>query len=114
MEGNCGEPSAEVRGRVQAESERQLARWRDLGFLCNAELPERVLRKELNMELDVKPFLAETMKRLRLSGRGFSRALRVARTIADLEGAERVAVPPVVESLSYREGEAFAGMGWRG
>ena len=59
------------------------------------------------MEADVRPFLTQTLKGLRLSGRGFSRVLRVARTIADLEGAEKIAVPHVAESLSYRKGEAL-------
>jgi magnesium chelatase family protein len=116
LDGECGESSEEVRRRVQTARETQQNRWRELGFHCNAELPERVLRKRLDMETDVKPFLAETVRRLRLSGRGFSRILRVSRTIADLDGAERIAVHHVAESLSYREGEAFGrgnGPGWR-
>lgn len=114
LEGNCGEPSAAVRERVCAARERQLNRWVGLGIHCNAELPERVLRRHLEMESDVRPFLAEAMRSLRLSGRGFSRVLRVARTIADLEGTEKVAVHHLAESLSYREGEAFGAGGWRG
>ncbi len=113
LDGSCGEPSAVVRERVCTARERQLERWREHGFHCNAELPERVLRKQLEMEPDVRPFLAEAMKSLRLSGRGFSRVLRVARTIADLEGAEKVAVQHLAESLSYREGEAFGVAGWK-
>lgn len=113
LEGNCGEPSATVRERVCAARERQLERWRGLGFHCNAELPERVLRKQLEMEPDVRPFLADAMRSLHLSGRGFSRVLRVARTVADLEGAERVAIHHLAESLSYREGEAFCAAEWK-
>jgi magnesium chelatase family protein len=101
------EASESVRARVQAARKRQQDRWRGLGYGCNAELPEKVLRRNLGMEADVKPFLAQTLKGLRLSGRGFSRVLRVARTIADLEGAEKIAVPHVAESLSYRKGEAL-------
>ncbi|MDR1884758.1 MAG: YifB family Mg chelatase-like AAA ATPase [Synergistaceae bacterium] len=116
LDGECGEPSAEIRRRVQSAREAQRERWREIGFQCNAELSERALRKRLDMDSDVKPFLAETVRRLKLSGRGFSRVLRVSRTIADLEGAERIAVHHVAESLSYREGEAFgrgSGPGWR-
>jgi magnesium chelatase family protein len=115
LEGECGEPSSSVRTRVKAARKTQRERWMELGFYCNAELPEKVLRKHLKMEPDVKPFLADTMKKIRLSGRGYSRILRVARTVADLDGAERIAVRHVAESLSYREGEAFGGTGcgWR-
>jgi magnesium chelatase family protein len=113
LEGDCGEPSSVVRNRVQAARERQQNRWRDLGYHCNAELPETVLRKRLAADADVKPFLAHTMKGLRLSGRGFSRVLRVARTVADLDGAEKISIPHVAEALSYREGEAFGSLGWR-
>lgn len=113
LEGNCGESSRDVRKRVREARERQQDRWKDLGFHCNAELPEKVLRKHLDMDADVRPFLADTMKTLRLSGRGFSRVLRVARTVADLDGADTISVHHVAESLSYREGEAFGNAGWR-
>jgi len=113
LEGSCGESSAEVRKRVCSARERQLARWSGHGVHSNAELPERMLRKNLDMEPDVRAFLTEAVRALRLSGRGFSRVLRVARTIADLEDSDSVAVHHLAESLSYREGEAFAAAGWR-
>ena len=84
-----------------------------MGYQCNAELPERVLRRNLNMEDDVGKFLADTMKRARLSGRGYSRLLKVARTVADLEGSERISVRHVAESLSYREELAFGNYGFK-
>ncbi|MDR3076005.1 MAG: YifB family Mg chelatase-like AAA ATPase [Synergistaceae bacterium] len=111
--GGGGEPSASVRSRVENARKIQQDRWRDMGYQCNAELPERVLRRNLRMEGDVGPFLAETMKRVRLSGRGYSRILRVARTVADLESAENIAVRHVAESLSYREESAFGSYGWK-
>lgn len=113
LEGDCGETSAAVRARVCAARERQLERWREYGYHSNAELPERMLRKHLEMEPDVRPFLTEAVRTLRLSGRGFSRVLRVGRTIADLEGSEKLGVHHLAESLSYREGEAFGAAGWR-
>ncbi|MDR1471811.1 MAG: YifB family Mg chelatase-like AAA ATPase [Synergistaceae bacterium] len=112
LDGDCGERSRDVQSRVRAARLMQRERWKDLGYHCNAELPERVLRRRLDMEQDVKSFLADTMKSLRMSGRGFSRVLRVARTVADLDGAEKISVPHVAESLSYREGCAFSGSGW--
>jgi magnesium chelatase family protein len=113
LDGESGESSETVRLRVQAARELQQERWREFGFHCNAELPEKILRKHVDMEPDVKPFLTQTMKGLRLSGRGFSRVLRVARTIADLEGVGSISVHHVAESLSYREGAAFGSSAWR-
>ena len=84
-----------------------------MGYQCNAELPERVLRRNLKMEDDVGTFLADTMKRVRLSGRGYSRILKVARTVADLEGSERIAVRHIAESMSYREELAFGNYGFK-
>jgi len=109
--GDGGESSATVRGRVETARKIQQERWRSMGYQCNAELPERVLRRNLNMEDDVRTFLADTMKRARLSGRGYSRTLKVARTVADLEGSESIAVRHVAESLSYREELAFGNYG---
>ena len=107
-----GESSAEVRQRVENARRRQIERWEKMGFQCNAELPERILRRHLEMDSDVKPFLTDTLKTLKLSGRGYSRVMRVARTIADLDEADRISVYHVAESLSYREGEAFGKVGW--
>lgn len=112
LEGSCGESSESVRNRVCRARKKQQERWSEAGFQCNAELPEKILRNHLDMSPDVKPFLTDTMKRLRLSGRGFSRVLRVARTIADLEESDAIFPHHVAESLSYREGEAFGNAGW--
>ena len=111
--GDCGENSVSVRQRVESARRIQQERWKSFGYHCNAELPEKILRRGLNMEDDVRPFLTETMKNLRMSGRGYSRILRVARTVADIEGSEKVGIQHVAESLSYREGSAFGGSGWK-
>ncbi|MDR1650335.1 MAG: YifB family Mg chelatase-like AAA ATPase [Synergistaceae bacterium] len=110
---NRAEPSETVRRRVEMARKVQQERWKEFGYHCNAELPEKVIRQTLNLDSDVRPFLAETMKRVRLSGRGYSRVLRVARTVADLEGTEKIGIHHVAESLSYREGAAFGGAGWK-
>jgi magnesium chelatase family protein len=111
--GSGGETSASVRARVEAARRTQQERWREMGYQCNAELPERVLRRNLKLEDDVGPFLADTMRRVRLSGRGYSRVLRVSRTVADLEGSDKIAIRHVAESLSYREDSAFGNYGWK-
>jgi len=110
MEGKCGESSAEVRQRVTAARNVQSKRWGRLGFECNSEIPERVLRRHIQIMPEVKNFILQALNRVRLSGRGLSRVLRVSRTIADLAGAERIETAHVAEALAYREGEALSWM----
>ena len=110
IEGKCGETSAEVRKRVAAARELQRKRWSQFGFQCNAEIPEKVLRRCVHIKPEVKAFILQALNKVRLSGRGLTRVLRVSRTIADLEGAERIDVQHVAEALGYREGEALAWM----
>ncbi|OUO94635.1 YifB family Mg chelatase-like AAA ATPase [Cloacibacillus sp. An23] len=105
-----GETSAEVRARVTAAREIQRARWKPFGFRYNAEIPEKFLRRNASMKPEVRAFILETLKRVKLSGRGLSRVLRVARTIADLEDAPQIEIRHVAEAAGYREGEATSWM----
>ena len=101
-----GETSAQVRARVAAAREIQRGRWKPFGFTYNSEIPEKLLRRNASMKPEVRAFILETLKRVKLSGRGLSRVLRVARTIADLDGAPRIEVRHVAEAAGYRGGEA--------
>ncbi len=106
VEEGGGEGSEAIAGRVKAAREIQRKRWAESGCTCNAELPERMVKKSLLLDPKVRPFLASMAGRLRLSGRGISRVLKVARTIADLAMSEKVEVPHVAEALAYRDGGA--------
>ncbi len=101
-----GEPSSLVRDRVLAARERQGARYRDAGWTCNAHLPGPVARREASLTPAGERLLGDAVERHALSGRGFDRVLKVARTLADLQGSERVGDEHMFEALSYRE--AFA------
>ena len=98
------ESSKVVRKRVCMARERQRKRWGKYGFHCNAELPERFIKRSLQLSRDVRSFLIQMSDRLRLSGRGISRVLKVSRTIADLAGSSEVEVSHVAEALAYRKG----------
>ena len=99
-----GEPSALVRDRVQAARERQRHRYASMGALCNAHLPGRPSAVEARLDTAAEDLLARAVDTLALTGRGFDRALKVARTVADLGGSPTVAAEHLAEALSYRTG----------
>jgi magnesium chelatase family protein len=97
-----GEPSVPIRERVEAARARQRRRYERLGIQSNGQLPGPLARREARLEGDAEELLAAAVESLSLSGRGFDRALKVARTVADLAGVERVSAEHLAEALSYR------------
>lgn len=92
-----GEPSAAVRERVIAARTRQLARG-----VVNARLSGEQLDQACRLDPASQQLLDQAVDRLRLSARGYHRILRVARTIADLAGSDRIATAHVLEAVGYR------------
>ncbi len=97
-----GESSSAVRDRVQVARGRQRARYASLGVSCNGQLPGPLARRQARLSASAEALLAKAVDSLALTGRGFDRALKVARTIADLAGAEQTGADHVAEALSYR------------
>ena len=95
-------PSFEVRALVAAARRRQLARLAGTGVLCNGDMDGRLTRRQVPLEANLAARLLGIRDRIPLSGRGHDRVLRVARTIADLEGRELLAERDLDEALSYR------------
>jgi magnesium chelatase family protein len=95
-----GDDSPTVRARVTRARERQGARGR--GARLNAEIGGRLLRRLCPLPPEAQRLLANAMTRLGLSARGHDRVIRVARTIADLGGADGIAVEHCAEALQYR------------
>ncbi len=96
-----GEPSAEIRERVIAARERQHARLG--GSKINAKMTPREVKETLALTTESKDFMKLIAARMSLSGRVFDRILKVARTIADLAGAEEVGKLHLSEAVQYRE-----------
>ena len=102
MAGPPGEASATVAARVHAARARQAARASSTGRFTNADLDGEQARTHARPDEDGARMLASAMDRFGLTGRGHDRVLRVARTLADLEGAESVAGHHVAEALQFR------------
>jgi len=97
-----GEPSAAVRARVLAARRRQRERLDEHGLRTNAEIADAALDELVETAPGARALLGRAVEKLRLSARGARRLLRVARTIADLEGEARVEVAMMAEALGYR------------
>jgi magnesium chelatase family protein len=97
-----GEASEAVRERVQEARERQRARYAAIGIPSNGQLPGPLARRHARLSTGAEDLLARAVEALALTGRGFDRALKVGRTIADLAGADEIASDHLAEALSYR------------
>ncbi|MBM3908994.1 MAG: YifB family Mg chelatase-like AAA ATPase, partial [Gemmatimonadetes bacterium] len=99
-----GRESSEcVRARVVAARERQRRRYAaHPGVTANAQAPSRALRGEAGPTPEARRWLLDAAGRLALSARGYARVLRVARTIADLDGVDHVDADAVAEALRFR------------
>jgi magnesium chelatase family protein len=97
-----GEPSARVRERVAAARRIQMMRLAGSIMLVNAGLESEVLRRSCALDAAGRRVLADAAARLALSARAHDRMLRVARTIADLAGSERIDAAHVAEALQFR------------
>jgi magnesium chelatase family protein len=94
--------SDDVRARVVAARNRQLARLAGTGVLCNGDMDGRLTRAQVPLDATLAARLLAVRDRITLSGRGHDRVLRVARTIADLDGRDLLTAADVDEALSYR------------
>jgi magnesium chelatase family protein len=97
-----GEPSAVMRARIEAARAIQRQRFGGRMRACNAVLAGHELRAHCALERAQGDLLQQAMEKLALSARAFDRILRVARTIADLAGAERIATEHLLEAIHYR------------
>ena len=98
--------SAEVRARVLAARERQRHRLADTGAACNAHLDAALLRRHAAPDAAGERLLRAAYESGRISARGHTRALRVARTVADLAGRERLTAQDVALALGLRQEES--------
>jgi magnesium chelatase family protein len=99
-----GESSVHVRERVVAARERQARRLAIDGVRCNGGMDSRLTRKHVQLDTEGRDLLLDGHARMALTARGHDRVLRLARTIADLEGSDVVRTAHLAEALGYRAG----------
>jgi magnesium chelatase family protein len=97
------ESSAAIRERVEQAVRVQKARYPDEPIPFNAAVRASVLKKHIHLHKDAKDLLRQSFDTLGLSARSYDRILKVARTIADLAGVERVDMQHVAEAVQYRQ-----------
>ncbi len=98
-----GEPSSIIRERVIKARDIQTARYKDYkGIYCNAQMTERMIHQFAEPDEASISLLRTAMEKFSLSARAYNRILKVARTIADLDGSEHVEVQHISEAIGYR------------
>lgn len=98
----AGEPSAAIRARVVTARQRQLERFQGRPITCNARMGTRDLKKHCALDETTIEMMKLAMSQMNLSARAYDRILKVARTIADLAGAERLDWNHVSEAIGFR------------
>lgn len=97
-----GESSAVIVGRVERAREIQLERFKGTRVHCNAHMAPRQIRKFCEPDAAGHRLLEVVTEKLGFSARAYTRILKVARTIADLEGAESIREHHIAEAVQYR------------
>lgn len=97
-----GEPSSRIAERVVKAKEIQKRRFMGEGIFCNAEMNLKLTELHCGLSPECSDFLSRTARKMNLSGRACTRILKLARTIADLEGAEDICIRHISEAAGYR------------
>jgi magnesium chelatase family protein len=97
-----GEDSEAIKGRVNRAREIQRQRFAGKRIYSNAQMTSRHLKKYCQIGEDSKALLEQAIDKLGLSARAYTRILKIARPIADLEGVESITAPHISEAIQYR------------
>ena len=97
-----GELSLHVRDRVERARERQRARFAETLLTCNAEMGPGEVRTICRVDEAGRALVRAAMRQLQMSARAFHRILKLARTVADLSGSDRIETPHLAEAIQYR------------
>ncbi|MBQ3158400.1 MAG: ATP-binding protein, partial [Clostridia bacterium] len=96
------ESSEEVKKRVDKARQIQLERFKGEGIYSNAKMSSRHIKKYCKLDENSSTLLENAFEKYHMSARGYNRILKVARTIADLEGKENIEFSHIAEAIAYR------------
>ena len=96
------EPSSAIKERVDRARQIQIRRYGDNGGMCNARMGPREMRNFCRLDAACEKVMQGAFERMGLTARSYDRILRVARTIADLEGSAEIQVQHLAEAVRYR------------
>lgn len=97
-----GETSAVIKKRVDAARERQNQRYQDLDIFYNAQLTPKLMENYCQLGPAEEALMEKVYTKMKLSARGYHRILKLARTIADLDGSETIQITHLSEAIQYR------------
>ena len=96
------EDSQTIKQRVDKARKIQVERYKEFGIYSNSELTPKLIEKYCKLDKKGKMLLQNAFEKLGLSARAHARILKVARTIADLDGKEKIEVKHIAEAIQYR------------
>jgi magnesium chelatase family protein len=100
--GGDGETSQTIRDRVVTARCIQKERYTGTDLQCNAHMASKQIRHYCQVDKDVKDLLKQAVTQLGLSARAYDRILKLSRTVADLDGEEKIGIAHVAEAIQYR------------
>lgn len=98
----CEESSEQIKKRVNYARNIQVNRYNNTKVFCNAKMNNTQIKKYCKLDKECDKILELAFDNLKLTGRAYNRILKVARTIADLEGSENIEKDHIIEAISYR------------
>jgi magnesium chelatase family protein len=98
----CGEPSINIRKRLQNSKQTQIERFKNDNIYSNAKMRSKHIKKYCKLKPEAQNIIETAMQKLGLSARAYTRILKVSRTIADLAESEQINAEHISEAIQYR------------